>query len=405
VRRALMESWVGRETAAMSLPPSQVALDPTDVILLEHDGRSYEFRIDSISDSESRAIETILQDREVYDLPPGSDRAKSTTRVSFYPAPEIVLMNLPQLSDDYDASAVYLAAHVSPWPGNMALYRSIDGEEDFTLVTSFISHAKIGWLETDLYAGPLDRFDLANSLQIRLDHGEMTSVSDSALFSGSNALAIESAPGVWEILQAGEVELVETGRYRLSRLLRGQRGTEDAMAAIVGSGVRVVVLDSRIVAVPVSSAEIGLAAEWRCGPAAKAVSSSSYTQTGFTPAGRGLMPFSGAQAAQPWRKGRIPGGLTISWLRRSRLLSADLWSAGDVELADQPESYEVDILAGGVVIRTLASGSGPGVVYTEADQIADFGALLGPEAELEVRIYQVAALVGRGIVLSETLNF
>ena len=38
-RRALMEAWVGRETAAFRLPPSRLALDPADAIRLEHDGR------------------------------------------------------------------------------------------------------------------------------------------------------------------------------------------------------------------------------------------------------------------------------------------------------------------------------------------------------------------------------
>ena len=39
-RRALCEVWVGREDAAFALPPSRLALDPTDVIRLEHDGRT-----------------------------------------------------------------------------------------------------------------------------------------------------------------------------------------------------------------------------------------------------------------------------------------------------------------------------------------------------------------------------
>jgi hypothetical protein len=41
-RRALMEAWVGRETAAFRLPPSRLALDPADVIRLAHDGRLVE---------------------------------------------------------------------------------------------------------------------------------------------------------------------------------------------------------------------------------------------------------------------------------------------------------------------------------------------------------------------------
>ena len=49
-RRALYEEWVGREDAAFALPPSLLALDPTDVILLEHDGRTPDYVIARITD-------------------------------------------------------------------------------------------------------------------------------------------------------------------------------------------------------------------------------------------------------------------------------------------------------------------------------------------------------------------
>ena len=38
-RRALMEAWIGRESATFRLPLSRLALDPADVIRLAHDGR------------------------------------------------------------------------------------------------------------------------------------------------------------------------------------------------------------------------------------------------------------------------------------------------------------------------------------------------------------------------------
>jgi len=71
-RRALMEAWVSRETGAFRLPPSRLALDPGDVIALDHDGRLAEMRLLSIADAEARGIEAIRQDRDAYDLPPGS---------------------------------------------------------------------------------------------------------------------------------------------------------------------------------------------------------------------------------------------------------------------------------------------------------------------------------------------
>ena len=79
-RRALMEAWVGRETASFRLPPSRLALDPGDVVQLAHDGRLLELRLVSVADAEARGIEAVRQDRAVYDLPPGEPRPASLPR-------------------------------------------------------------------------------------------------------------------------------------------------------------------------------------------------------------------------------------------------------------------------------------------------------------------------------------
>ena len=102
-RRALMEAWTGRERAALRLPPSRLALDPADVIALEHDGRRVDLRLVSIADAEARGVEAVLQDRATYDLPPGDPRAASLTRAVVFGAPEVVLMDLPQLTEDQPA--------------------------------------------------------------------------------------------------------------------------------------------------------------------------------------------------------------------------------------------------------------------------------------------------------------
>ena len=56
-RRALMEAWSGRETAVFRLPPSRLALDPCDVIALDHDGRQVDMRLVSLADSTFRNVE------------------------------------------------------------------------------------------------------------------------------------------------------------------------------------------------------------------------------------------------------------------------------------------------------------------------------------------------------------
>ncbi len=168
------------------------------------------------------------------------------------------------------------------------------------------------------------------------------------------------------------------------------------------AGARVVVLDPALSTLPIGEAELGLPATWRIGPALRPPSDDSYVATGFTPEGVGLRPFSVVHVAQPWRKTREPGDLVIRWARRSRALVADNWNAAEAPLAEETEAYELEIMEGATVKRTLTTST-TSISYTAAQQVADRGALLGPGDALDVRIYQLSALVGRGTPKPVTL--
>ncbi|MEM9760908.1 MAG: glycoside hydrolase/phage tail family protein [Pseudomonadota bacterium] len=402
-RRALMEAWTGRESAVFRLPPSRLALDPADVVSFAYDGRAVPLRLVSIADADARGIEAVRQDREAYDLPPGAPRPPALSQAVVFGAPDAVLLDLPQLTEDQPAHRPFAAAHAVPWPGEIAVFRS-PSSDGFELLTGFGKRARIGTLVSDFYAGSTSRFDLGNVLVVDLLSGTLESVTDLTLFGGANALAIETAPGVWEIVQAGAVELLAPGRYRLTRLLRGQRGTESAMGNPTPTGARVLVLDDSLASLPITEADLGIPWNWRIGPASRPVSDETYVAQIFTPAGVGLRPFSVAHVEQPWRVPRSPGDLTIRWSRRSRALSADSWGGLEVPLAEELEAYEVEILDGATLKRVLSTAT-TSVVYTSAQQTADLGAPLGPGDTLDIRIYQLSALVGRGAPNTVTLCF
>ncbi|NEX48276.1 baseplate multidomain protein megatron [Pseudotabrizicola algicola] len=402
-RRALMEAWIGRESATFRLPPSRLALDPADVIQLGHDGREVEYRLVSVADAEARGIEAVRQDRAAYDLPPGEPRPASLASPVVFGTPEVVMLDLPQITEDQPAHRPLIAAHASPWPGEIAVFRSAS-TDGFNLLTTFGSRARIGTLAFDFFPGPTWRFDQGNALVVDLLTGTLESVSDVALFGGANALAVESAAGQWEIVQAGAAELIAPGRYRLTRLLRGQRGTENAMGNPAQAGARVVVLDAALTSLPIAEADLGLPWNWRVGPAARSVTDDSYVALGFTPTGRGLVPFAPVHVEQPWRIARAPGDLTIRWTRRSRALVADAWEQVEVPLAEDIESYDVQILDGTTVKRTLTCTT-TSVLYAATQQSADWGAPLGPGQTLAIRIYQLSNRLGRGTPAAVTMQF
>jgi len=276
---------------------------------------------------------------------------------------------------------------------------STDG---FELLTSFGTRARLGALVSDFYAGPTARFDLGNALVVDLLTGTLENVTDLTLFGGANALAIESAPDIWEIVQAASAELLAPGRYQLTRLLRGQRGTEGAMGNPTPAGAQVVVLDDSLASLPIAEADLGIPWNWRIGPASRPVSDETYVAQAFTPAGVGLRPFSVTHVEQPWRTPRTAGDLTIRWTRRSRALAADSWGGLEVPLGEELEAYEVEILDGATVKRVL-SANATSAVYTSAQQTADWGGPLGPGDTLDIRIFQLSALVGRGAPKTVTL--
>jgi hypothetical protein len=88
---------------------------------------------------------------------------------------------------------------------------------------------------------------------------------------------------------------------------------------------------------------------------------------------------------------RASGDLSVSWIRRTRS-GGDSWELPDVPLGEESESYEVDILDGTTVKRTIAVTS-PSAVYASADQIADFGSV---QSSVSLKVYQTNTLFGRG---------
>jgi hypothetical protein len=393
----LLEEWVGRETASFRLPPSRLALDPGDVVQLDHDGRLTSLRLTSTADAGARVVEAVRTDAGAFGLAPGPEREPRAPKPVVYGPPSVAFLIYRSCGS---VRRTALAAVYGAWPGRVAVWRS-PGEDGFR-ARHHPRPAGAWGPVADLYPGPRRAWTSATS-RSSISPSARSRASPTSRSSAANALAIEAAPGIWEVLQFGVAELIAPGRYRLSRLLRGQQLAPSAMGA-PAPPARVVVLDERWrrcrSARLRSSSETELARSARPKP----VSDRSYRALSFTPEGVGLRPFSVGHVEQPWRKAREPGDLVIRWTRRSRALAADSWNAPEVPLAEETEVYEVEILDGATVLRTLSTAT-TSVTYAAAQQTADWGALLGPGDTLDVRIYQLSALVGRGSPKSVTLQF
>jgi len=392
--RTLAEAWVGRETSKYALPPDRIAIDAGDVINLVIDGRPREFRLTRINDAWSRAMEAQRCEGAIYAPPlPGN------TVPVFEPPPVygnaiLELLDLPMLRDGDIGFAPYVGVSASPFAG-ITLMDS-PTSDSFALDTVLPIRATIGETIFDFWSGPTDYFDIVNTLRVKLYSGELASVSEDTVLAGrANAIAIRNAAGDWEILQFCTATLVDPGVYDLTKLLRGRLGSENAMRSPVAAGARIVVLDGAIAQIQAALAERGVARFYKWGPSGLDPSDVAWQQATFTARCVGLMPWSpvhvgGARNAS--------GDLSITWVRRTRF--GGVWTDGaDVPLNEETERYEIDILDGADVVRTLSVNS-PVATYTAAQQTADFGA---PQSSIAMSVYQLSAVVGRGWPASASL--
>ncbi|MGE0857395.1 MAG: glycoside hydrolase TIM-barrel-like domain-containing protein, partial [Hyphomicrobiaceae bacterium] len=385
----LHEIWSARERVTLSLPPSRLALEPGDAVRLETEAGTRLLRVTEVADRGSRRLEARSLDTSIYRAAPAAVRPGADP-VEGVAGPALLhFVDLPLLRGDEKPEALYAAARQTPWAGGVAVYRSPE-ESGFALATIVTTPATIGETLSPLGLGPEGRMDLATRLIVRIAGEPLSSLTRLQMLSGRNAIAVRSSAGLWEVLQFESAELMAPETYELSGLLRGQAGTSDAMEAGAAAGSALVVLDEALASLPTTIDDIGLAYRWRYGPASRAIGDDSYAETVHASAGRGFKPYAPVHV-RGWRDPVGAGDLQLTWVRRTRI-GGDSWDVAEVPLGEEGEAYEVDILDGPTVVRTLSSSTAQ-VVYAASDQIDDFGA---PQPSCQVRVYQMSGLLGRG---------
>ena len=277
-----------------------------------------------------------------------------------------------------------LAVFADPWPGAEVIWNSLDGAS-FTRLGLAPVPSTVGETLDDLPAGPTARWHNV-SFRVQLYGGSLASVSDLTLFAGANAAAVQRDDGVWEVIQFAAAELTGDRTYTLSRLLRGQAGSEWAMGAPLAAGAPFVLLNANVQTVASGLDALGRTLQLRVVASGRDTADPSAFALTATPQATALMPLSPVHL----KAARDGSGVTFTWIRRTRI-DGDSW-VGEVPLGEDSEQYAIDILSGGDVARTLETAS-PAVLYAAADELADFGAV---QTSLTVRVAQVSATVGRG---------
>jgi hypothetical protein len=209
-----------------------------------------------------------------------------------------------------------------------------------------------------------------------------------------------------EIIQAGVATDVGDGKWTLTRLLRGRRGTEWAAKHLKGWSETTDhtqferafflgdVADANkadVKSIPLSDKDVEYVHKAVTVNVPDDGSNKLFTNTGRSHKPWAPVDVNGTKSGNDW---------IFTWTRRNRIGSA--LGTGTTLPETDPAIYEIDILTElGVVVRTL-NATTETVTYTQAQQEADFGGTIVtsyPLYRINIGVYQVnAETVGRGFV-------
>ena len=387
--RWLTEARVSREHIRLALPPSQIALGAGDVIEMPGDGQEGPglYRIDRVEQTDVQVVDAVRIEPQVYEPSDLNDELVQL-RPFVSPVPVVpYFMDLPLLRGDEVPYAPYLAATAQPWPGAVAVYQS-STDSNYRLNSILPSRSTIGTTLNDLTAarpGLLDRGDI---LEVKLTSGALESVTQEALLSGANLVAIgDGSADNWEVFQFQTAELVAPNTYWLTGRLRGQAGTDGLMPPVWPAGSVFVLLNGVPTQLEFSPNLRRVAQNFRIGPARRGYDDPSYRHAVRAFDGNGLRPLSPCHLRVTRQAGQ---DYDLSWIRRTRL-DGDTWDGPEVPLGEESESYLVRILVGGSVLREEQVET-PSWTYSASDQQAD-----GLTLPFEVTVAQVSAVYGPGL--------
>jgi hypothetical protein len=380
----LRDNRVSRRSVSFSLPPTAIGLQPGDVVFFER-GPQGRFLVARIEDGATRKVEA----REFASATGGAvavaeSGRKTVSAASSVFSPLIEMMDLPRLSAAQAPSFACAAVYASPW--RSVVLSASPTTQGYTSRSVLDRPARIGALVSGLGAGVSGRFDRAQLLELDLPFGGLSSAPKISVLNGGNAFALRSAAGTWEIGAFLEAEEIAAGRWRLTGLLRGLAGTEDAMAAGGAAGAPIVFLDEAVRPLNLASSEMGLTLNWI---AEAAASDGRAGPLAFAGGIRAETPLSPVHLRG---RRRADGSAEFAWIRRGRL-DSDNWIAADIPLDEPTERYRIAVLAGAAVVREVEVTSAAWV-YSAGDELADFGSA---QTALSLRIAQMGQRVPLGI--------
>ena len=366
---SISRQWAQRSRLSVQASPECMAVEPGTLINV--DGSSW--RVERVT-VEQLVTKLQLTSQWTGVASADADPGRVVSNPDAIAAPtQIAVFNLPDLGlGRQGAPAVHVAA-CQPTAPYRAVQLDVSGAGEPRTVRSALQEAVLGRALTILPNGQSAVFDLANAVEVELDDAEhwLQARDDDALINGANLAVLGD-----EFIQFAAAEPTGPKRFRLSRLLRGRRGSEWAMPAHQAGERFCLLTPASLIAIELPTEMVGASVQVR----PNGLADDDHPGVSMTLSGEALRPSSPVNLKATLDE----GGLTLSWTRRSRLGWA--WVDGlDAPLSETVELYRVEIsgtaseLSFDTVEPRLVVGSdslavlGSGEATIEIKQVGDYG--------------------------------
>lgn len=404
-RDRMQDTWFERSTAQGDVPHKYIYLAPTDIVLIDGSNvgkDSIVLKLSQVTRGENGLIEVEghLREEELYPFDEGEDDDVATNDLVFghggtvdntIPWTKLEMYDLPPLleTDTHKDYGVYVAmggGRADRWDG-ATLNRSTNNQASFDPVTAGTREAVFGTVVgSKLGSGSAEFIDTETVLRVELlnPSKELVNVSSDDLFQGANACLIGG-----ELVQFMEAEKQGDGTWELKTFLRGRRGT-DIAEIMDGHGLFedfVMVQQGEVFNYADDAAKRNVGLHYKGVSFGGSLAETSVYP--FTNTGKRLVPLSPHHITAE----RADNDVIISWTRRDRVYQA-MTDNADLKNSEETETYEIEIMNDVPdVVRTVRVDDATQYVYTAAEQVADG---TGSLETLQVNIYQISAVVGRG---------
>lgn len=370
-------AWLraGRATAKVHLPPRLSGIRPGALIRLEGQAGVWKVERWTLGASGLATLELVRVPGSGFASAPGANPGRPIGHPDIPHGPTTIhLLDLPLYEDQPSNKAKLFVAAAGAMAGwrRAEMMTSYDGGASWSAAGATAAPAVIGTTLGVLGAGGSTLLDLRNEVEIELLNDAMwiEARSDAALVGGANLAVIGD-----ELVQFGKAAALGGRRFRLSRLLRGRRGTEWATRTHAAGEPFVLVETAAILAIEPPAAVLGGEARLLASGLGDGEEGVVATQT---IAGETLRPPSPVHL----KAERQPNGdIFVSWVRRSR--NGWAWLSGsDTPLGEEAEAYRLT-LSGAGYQRTLTL-SAPAFTYTAEAQAVD-----GLQGVLSIEVLQL----------------